>query len=116
MTERESEKTTEAHLFKEMRKIGGSGSKFVCPNHRGKPDRVCEFPNGLVAFVEVKSEGDKPRPHQIREHIRMKKRGQIVVVLSTRSDVDNFINYYRSVDDEIRLCEIISRSGASFWS
>ena len=53
----ESEKDIEVYLFKEMRRMGGSAHKYICPNHRGKPDRICEFPMGLVAFVEVKSEG-----------------------------------------------------------
>lgn len=103
MTGKESEKTTEAHLFKRMRQIGGVAHKYVCPSHRGKPDRVCEFPHGLVAFVEVKSEGKGPEPHQAREHNRMRARGQIVEVLDTKKEVDIFINLYERIDDELQL-------------
>jgi hypothetical protein len=104
---KESEKSTEAYLFKQMRKIGGSAHKYMCPSHRGKPDRICEFPNGLVAFVEVKSEGKKPEPHQLREHERMKKRGQIIEVIDTKAGIDKFIELYGRIDYELKLCEVV---------
>jgi hypothetical protein len=101
----QSEKTTEAFLFKQMRLIGGVAAKYVCPNHNGKPDRICEFPYGLTAFIEVKSEGKKPEPHQLREHRRMKKRGQIVEVVDTKAKVMNFIELYGRIDNELQLCK-----------
>lgn len=105
----ESEKATEAHLFKEMRKIGGVAHKYLCPNHRGKPDRICEFPFGLVAFVEVKSEGKKAAIHQQREHERMRLRGQIIEVIDTKAGVNNFINLYRKVDHDIKLFRRVAK-------
>lgn len=103
----ETEKVTESYLFKEMRRIGGSAHKFVCPNHRGKPDRICEFPRGLVAFVEVKSEGKKAEPHQLREHERMRDRGQIVEVIDTKAGVNNFTKLYGRIDNELQLYQSI---------
>ena len=100
---KESEKKTEAYLFKQMRKIKGSAHKYLCPNHRGKPDRICEFPYGLVAFVEVKSEGKEAEPHQKREHERMRERGQIVEVIDTKDGVNEFIKIYGGIDSELKL-------------
>lgn len=105
----ESEKRIEAYLFKRMRQIGGSGSKFVCPNHRGKPDRLCAFKHGLIIFVELKSTGKVPDHHQLREHERMREQGLTVEVIDTKHGVDNFIHTYTEVDNAIRLCECITK-------
>jgi len=95
---KQSEKDVEAYLRKEMRKIGGEASKWLCPHHRGKPDRICEFPYGLVIFAEVKSEGEKPKPRQLREFKRMRERHQTVEILDTKQKVDAFIEKYRERD------------------
>jgi len=101
--QKESEKDTEEFLFKEMRRIGGESSKWVCPNYSGKPDRICEFPSGLVVFVELKSEGKSPEPHQLREHKRMRKRCQFVEVLDTKQKVREFIEHYSKISLTLRV-------------
>lgn len=100
---KESEKGTEQFLFREMRILGGSANKFVCPNHRGKPDRICVFPKGLVIFVELKSEGKKLKDHQAREHQRMRAQGLIVCTLDTRAKVLAFIKHYQELDNAFQL-------------
>ena len=49
------EKTVENYLRQKIEKNGGVCLKFVCPGSRGVPDRICLFPNGVIAFVEVKA-------------------------------------------------------------
>jgi hypothetical protein len=100
---KQSEKATEKYLTQEIRKVGGDASKWVCPEHWGKPDRICEFPSGLVVFVEVKSEGDKPKEHQLREHERMRGRLMLVEVVSTKEEVDTLIKKYKVVDVYYRI-------------
>jgi hypothetical protein len=41
----ESEKVLERKLCKAVREAGGIAYKFVSPNQRGVPDRMCVFPN-----------------------------------------------------------------------
>ena len=61
------EKTVENYLRQKIEKNGGICLKFVCPGSRGVPDRICLFPNGVVAFVEVKTALDsKELPPMLR--------------------------------------------------
>ncbi len=92
----ESEKDTERYLNQEMVKIGGSSFKWVCPSVRGVPDRICIFPSGEVIFVEVKSEGDSPKPHQVRVHGLIRKSGGKVFIVETKNSVDKLIELIRS--------------------
>jgi len=106
----ESEKKVERHLRDKMKSIGGKADKWECPSSVGKPDRVCEFPHGLVVFAELKSEGKKPSSPQQREHQRMRDRGQAVVVLDTTNKVNEFISTYREIDREINVQKCVEES------
>ena len=75
------EKTIEQSLVKAVRKSGGLCPKFVSPGMDGMPDRLVLLPDGKIAFVEVKSPGQKPRPLQIRRHEQLRKLGFPVFVL-----------------------------------
>lgn len=59
------EKDLERKLVKAVRDSGGLALKFVSPGMAGVPDRLLLFPEGRVAFVEVKAPGEKPRPLQV---------------------------------------------------
>ncbi len=91
----ESEKDTEKYLGQEMEVLGGKSWKWVCPNIRGVPDRICLFPSGWVVFVELKSEGKKPEAHQRRIHNLMRKMNLVVQVIDTEAGVDHLINHYK---------------------
>lgn len=63
---------------------GGMSYKFVSPNRRGVPDRLDLFPilpehreivAKYVVFTELKDTGEKPEPHQVREHKRLRYLG-----------------------------------------
>lgn len=90
----ESEKDTEPYLRSCMLMIGGDCLKWVCPEKRGMPDKICLFPNGLTIYVEVKSEGVKPKDHQLRRHTEMRLNGHIVYVLDTKAKVDRMIQFH----------------------
>ena len=72
MKSKESEKTLEARLVREIEARGGMALKYTSQFHRGIPDRICLLPYGLVYFVELKSTGKKPTKLQQRaiEHLR----------------------------------------------
>ena len=93
---KESEKKTESYLRTEMLKLGGWCMKWECPNIRGVPDRICQFPSGQTVYVELKSEGVKPEKHQTRMHNYMRKRGSTVWVVSTKAEVDLFIRVHHN--------------------
>lgn len=88
----DSEAIIEAYLVSECKKIKGIAEKFVSPNKRAVPDRLCQFPYDLIIFVELKAEGKKPTPAQAEDHRRRKLRGHTVEVLDSKAAVDNFIN------------------------
>lgn len=50
------EKDIESWLNKKIKEIGGLSFKFTSPGNPGVPDRIYIFPDGLVWFVELKTE------------------------------------------------------------
>lgn len=54
--------------------------KFVSPGHAGVPDRVLVFPNGLVAFVELKAPGGRVSALQHHEIERLRSHNVIAIV------------------------------------
>lgn len=88
---KESEKKTERYLADRMKSIGGRAVKFVSPGWAGVPDRVC-LCRGKVVFVELKSEGEKPRAIQKARHAELKKMGFTVYVCDTKAGVDEMIS------------------------
>ena len=81
----------EQYLVREARKLGGIAEKFSSPNKKGVPDRLCSFPFGLIFFVELKAEGQKPTPLQKEDHSRRRAMGFEVRVLDSKVAVDKFI-------------------------
>ncbi len=62
--------------------------QWGCRN--GAPDRLIIFPDGRLYFVELKSPGRKPDPHQLREHARLMGYGQRVYTLDTEQAINAF--------------------------
>lgn len=85
---RESE--IERHLCEQVHKWGGEVRKLKWINRRGAPDRVVMM-FGKTIFVELKAPGEKPKPHQVREHKRMALMGQKVYVIDSKEQVNNLI-------------------------
>ena len=53
------EKSIENVLRQAVEAEGGMCLKWVCPGHKGVPDRMVIFPGGVIAFVELKRPGAK---------------------------------------------------------
>ena len=87
------EKIIEAHLVKRVQSLGGEVRKASWIGRRGAPDR-CVMLNGRTIWVELKATGKTAEPHQEREHARMRKMGQEVVVLDTIEAVDAFVGEF----------------------
>ena len=69
------EKTIEHKLTVAVKKAGGIAVKFVSPSFDGMPDRLVLLPDGLIAFVELKAPGKRPRPLQEARHRLLRSLG-----------------------------------------
>lgn len=86
------EKEVEQQLRNEMKKHGGIALKFTSPGFDGMPDRLLLFPNGRVAFVELKAPGKKPRTLQLARHRLLRKLGFKVFVIDAKEQIGDVID------------------------
>lgn len=86
---RESE--IEAYLVRRVEEVGGITRKVSWIGRRGAPDRIVFLPNGVAVWIELKAPGKKPDPHQAREHWRLSQLGQRVLVLDSKTQIDEFV-------------------------
>ena len=101
------ESTIEAHLVKRVKELGGECRKVQWVGRRGAPDRVVMLPvfgpatrldqpprvvrSGCTIWVELKAPGVKPESYQLREHERMRRMGQRVVVIDSIESVEELL-------------------------
>lgn len=95
------ESQIEKHLVKRVKELGGEVRKVQWVGRRGAPDRLVMLPErwtrGInthaeaAIWVELKAPGVKPEPHQLREHERMRKMGQRVVVIDSIEGVEELL-------------------------
>jgi len=100
------ERDIERHLVKRVKELGGEVRKAQWIGRRGAPDRLVMIPRVLLSglkgwepdpktvkttWVELKAPGVKPEPHQLREHARMRKMGQRVVVIDSIEGVEELL-------------------------
>jgi hypothetical protein len=84
------ESKIERHLVRCAKKRGGEVRKVKWIGRHSAPDRAVFLPSGCLYWVELKAPGKKPNPNQVREHKRLWRMGQRVVVLDTIEKIDNF--------------------------
>ena len=89
MTPRERE--VEAELVRRVQAAGGLAFKFTSPGRRGVPDRIVLLPGRAPEFVELKRKGQKAKPHQVREHERMRAAGAVVHLIDDTAGVDRLL-------------------------
>ena len=78
-----NEKHIERKLIDGARERGGLALKFTSPGMVGMPDRMVIFPEGILAFVELKAPGQKPRKIQMERHRMLREFGFKVFVADT---------------------------------
>lgn len=86
------EKEIERKLKETVRKKGGIALKFTSPGFDGMPDRLLLFPNGRVAFVELKAPDKKPRTLQLSRHRLLRKLGFKVFVIDSKEQIGGVID------------------------
>ena len=91
MKQKESEKTLEARLVREIEARGGMALKYTSQFHRGIPDRICLLPGGLSVFVELKSTGKKPTKLQDHAMDKLEKLGFSTRVIDSTESLDRLL-------------------------
>lgn len=89
---KDSEKTLEHSLVEKIRQRGGICLKLQGNMYAGMPDRLILLPEGRVVFVELKSEGIKPRKLQLVRHEELRALGFKVFVIDTQEKLIQFLN------------------------
>lgn len=98
------EREIEAYLVKRVKELGGECRKIAWIGRRGAPDRLVMLPRlgyldelfyrkfgPATIWVELKASGVKPEAHQLREHERMRRMGQRVVVIDSIEGVEELL-------------------------
>jgi hypothetical protein len=67
--------------------------KFTSPGHRSVPDRIYISPGGQLVFIEFKREGGKATTLQLREHDRLRKHKQLVIIVYSVEDGKRVIDF-----------------------
>ena len=84
------EKRIENYLGKCVKRAGGLYYKWVSPSNSGVPDRIVLI-NRRVAFIELKDEGEKPRPLQKYVLGKLSAHGYYTAVVDSREAADLLI-------------------------
>ncbi len=102
MTNKPLEKSIENVLRKAVEAEGGVCLKWVCPGHRGVPDRMILFPGGVIAFVELKRPGAKVKAGGLQEwwHDRLWEFGFPCYEISTAEKALKLVHSMRDASDE----------------
>lgn len=91
MKPKESEKTLEARLVREIEVRGGMALKYTSQFHRGIPDRICLLPGGLSVFVELKSTGKKPTKLQQHAMEQLDRMGHPTCIVDSTEKLEELL-------------------------
>lgn len=90
-----AENSVEKYLTEQIELIGGETRKWVSPGRSGVPDQIVLLPFGMVWFIEVKTLGEVPEDHQMREMKRLRDLGANVTWVAGRKGVDMFMERFK---------------------
>ena len=94
---KDSEKDIEKALRVKIKALGGHALKFSSCIESGYPDRIVLLPGGVLSFVELKSEGEKPRKLQTIRHAELRDLGFHVEVIDTIDGLNRFIDDCKTI-------------------
>ena len=84
------ESQIESYLVERTKAAGGECRKLKWISRHGAPDRLVML-NGKAIFIELKAPGEKAKPHQVREHERMRRMGLRVEIVDSCERVDEVL-------------------------
>lgn len=91
MKDVESEKKLEARLVSEIKRRGGIAVKNTSQFHRGLPDRIVLLPYHTLAFVELKSTGERSTALQAAVQGKLWQMGYTVYIVDSTGALDAFL-------------------------
>ena len=91
-----AEKTIEQKLVRAVKLMGGLAPKFVSPGLDGVPDRIVLLPGSKLVFVELKADGKKLRPLQVRRKRQLEALGFSVYCVSSTEQIGGVLNEIQS--------------------
>ena len=91
-----SEKSTEQKLVSAVKAKDGLAPKFVSPGFDGVPDRIVLLPHGRIAFIELKAEGRKMRPLQVRRKRQLESLGFSVYCINSPEQIGGILDEIQS--------------------
>ena len=91
-----AEKIIEQTLVRAVKLMGGLAPKFVSPGLDGVPDRIVLLPGAKLAFVELKADGKKLRPLQVRRKRQLEALGFSVYCVSSIEQIGGVLNEIQS--------------------
>ena len=97
------ESVIENYLVERMKSIGAEIRKVKWIGRRGAPDR-CVMHKGLTVWIELKAPNEEAQAHQVREHERMQRAGQTVLIIDSLEKVDQFFEMFKKSSNEFPEC------------
>ena len=86
------ERTLERKLAEAVTRMGGLALKFTSPGMAGVPDRLLLFPEGKIAFVEMKAPGKHPTKLQRLRHEQLRNLGFRVYVVDSIDQIGEMLH------------------------
>ena len=90
------EKIIEQKLVRAVKMMGGLAPKFVSPGLNGVPDRIVLLPGAKLAFVELKADGKKLRPQQVKRKRQLEALGFSVYCIDSADQIEGVLNEIRT--------------------
>ena len=90
------EKNLERKLVEAVTRMGGLAMKFVSSGMAGVPDRLLLFPEGKIAFVEMKAPGKQPTPLQRLRHAQLRDLGFRVYIIDNAEQIGGMLHEIQS--------------------
>ena len=87
-----AEKIIEQKLVRAVKMMGGLAPKFVSPGLNGVPDRIVLLPGAKLAFVELKADGKKLRPLQVRRKRQLEGLGFLVYCIDGPEQIGGILD------------------------
>ena len=91
MKDVESEKKLEARLVSEIKRRGGIAVKNTSQFHRGLPDRIVLLPYHTLAFIELKTTGERSTALQAAVQGKLWQMGYTVYIVDSTGSLDAFL-------------------------
>jgi len=87
-----TESQLQNRINRELKTRGWLVNKPVTNSFNGMPDLHCYKEGGVTLFIEVKREGQKPRPLQLYWLQKLKNMGFMVYTISSIEEMNNMIH------------------------